>query len=115
MTLTYSHSYYTCLVPELPVDCPVYPAEVNVTSVPCTYTLPAFGVDNVRVTNGISYFPHGSYVVTREPSDQLTKCGINNVTTVINDDVLNKTCTAQIQVLGEGQSTEPSVTTKSGN
>ena len=101
VTLTYSHSYYTYLVIELPVDCPVYPAEVNVTSFPCTYTLPAFGADNVKVTNGISYFPHGSYVVTRWPSDQLTTCGINAVVAVIRDDALNKICWAFIQVIGE--------------
>ena len=83
------------------MDCPtgLYPTEVNSTT--CNFTLPAIGVDIVDVTKGIMYSSHGSYNVTRTPSERLTECGNNTVTTVIRDDVLNKTCTDVIQVIGE--------------
>ena len=91
---------------ELPIECPtVFPSEVNLDPGTCNYTLPSFGPDDVVENSGVTYFPHpygSDYDVFTTPSGELT-CGTHNVTTVISDAELMKTCVSTVTVIGIGR------------
>ncbi|XP_072175602.1 uncharacterized protein [Diadema setosum] len=95
---------------ELPVNCPNLTDTVSLSPGQATYTYnQTFGPSDVTLTTGVNYLyigDNGVMVDVNVGVSNEAPVGVNQITTVISDDVLSKTCTSTLTVEGEWQPTE---------
>ncbi|XP_071488111.1 hyalin-like [Diadema antillarum] len=87
---------------ELPVNCPDLTDTVSLSPGQATYTYtPTFGPGDVTLTTGVNYRyigDNGVMVDVNVGVGNEAPVGVNQITTVISDDVLSKTCTSTLTV-----------------
>ncbi|XP_071506044.1 uncharacterized protein [Diadema antillarum] len=87
---------------ELPVNCPDLTDTVSLSPGQATYTYtPTFGPGDVTLTTGVNYQyigDNGVMVAVNVGVGNEAPVGVNQITTVISDDVLSKTCTSTLTV-----------------